>query len=155
MKPDASWLFLVAVLVASGGLRAQEPTPEPLSIDALYSLPRITGTAPVAVSWAPDSTKFAFLWNDEGREFRDVWMATVDEKARLSAAGARWYAIQRAAENRQLGEALVRLQVTLGEQPLVKAPPNDLRQVVRVLRILKLDAEARRLAVQILLAKGL
>lgn len=86
---------------------------------------------------------------------RDMWMAAVDERARRSAAGRRWYAIQRAAENRQLGEAVVRLQVTLGETLLVDASPNDLRQTIRVLRQLKLDAEARRLALQVLLAKGL
>lgn len=86
---------------------------------------------------------------------RALWLPAVDANARLSAAGTRWYAIQRAAENRELGEALVRLQVTLGEVPLVKAAPNDLRQTVRVLRTLKLENEARRLALQTLIARGL
>lgn len=88
-------------------------------------------------------------------ERRKIWMAKVSDDARLSAAGSRWYAIQRAAENRQLGEALTRLQVTIGDTLLAKAPPNDLRQTIRVLRQLKLEAEARRLAVQVLLVKGL
>ena len=53
-------------------------TPQALSLDRLYSLPRIIGTAPSGVVWAGDSRSLAFLWNDEGTNFRDVWMVGVD-----------------------------------------------------------------------------
>lgn len=46
-----------------------------MTIDRLYSLPWIIGTAPQAPAWSPDSKRLAFLWNDEGMPFMDVWMA--------------------------------------------------------------------------------
>jgi len=50
-----------------------------LDIDRLYSLPWIIGTAPKDVAWSPDSKAVAFLWNDEGTNFRDIWIATRTE----------------------------------------------------------------------------
>jgi dipeptidyl-peptidase-4 len=49
---------------------------ERLDIDRLYSLPWVIGTAPKGVVWSPDSKSVAFLWNDEGRNFRDIWIAS-------------------------------------------------------------------------------
>jgi dipeptidyl-peptidase 4 len=49
-----------------------------LTIDRLYSLPWIIGTKPENPVWSPDSQRLAFLWNDEGTNFYDVWLA--DEK---------------------------------------------------------------------------
>jgi len=46
-------------------------------IDRLYSLPRIIGTEPKAVTWSRDSKHLAFLWNDEGTNFYDVWTSDV------------------------------------------------------------------------------
>jgi len=47
-----------------------------LTIDRLYSLPNLIGTAPRGFAWAADGQRVAFLWNDEGHNFHDVW--TVD-----------------------------------------------------------------------------
>ncbi len=44
------------------------------TIERLYSYPRLIGTAPSEYVWSPDGARLAFLWNDEGREFRDVWL---------------------------------------------------------------------------------
>jgi dipeptidyl-peptidase-4 len=49
---------------------------EKLDIDRLYSLPWLIGTAPKGFVWSADSKTVAFLWNDEGTNFRDVWIAT-------------------------------------------------------------------------------
>lgn len=49
---------------------------ERLDIDRLYTLPWVIGTAPRDFAWSPDSQTVAFLWNDEGTNFRDVWIAS-------------------------------------------------------------------------------
>ncbi len=45
-----------------------------LTIDRLYSLPWVIGTKPEGPAWSPDSRKLAFLWNNEGTNFLDVWV---------------------------------------------------------------------------------
>lgn len=71
--------FAVVVLAAAALSAATGAAPQPssaaeLDLDRLYSLPRIIGTAPSGFAWSADSRKLAFLWNDEGTEFRDVWV---------------------------------------------------------------------------------
>ena len=48
-----------------------------LTLERLYSLPRLIGTAPRAPAWSPDATRLAFLWNDEGTNVYDIWTITV------------------------------------------------------------------------------
>jgi dipeptidyl-peptidase 4 len=48
--------------------------PRTMTIERLYSLPWITGTQPLSPTWSPDSRHLAFLWNNEGTVFRDVWL---------------------------------------------------------------------------------
>jgi dipeptidyl-peptidase 4 len=50
-----------------------------LTLERLYSLPRLIGTAPGGFAWSADGRHLAFLWNDEGRNFRDVWMLDADD----------------------------------------------------------------------------
>ena len=45
-----------------------------LTIDRLYSLPNLIGTAPRGFSWSADGRYLAFLWNDDGMNFHDVWI---------------------------------------------------------------------------------
>ncbi len=45
-----------------------------LSLDRLYSLPSLIGTAPKRPVWSGDGGKLAFLWNDRGYPARDVWI---------------------------------------------------------------------------------
>jgi dipeptidyl-peptidase-4 len=58
---------------AANAVQGRSPT-----LERLYSLPRLIGTAPRGFAWSPDSTRLAFLWNDEGTNFYDVWIAAVD-----------------------------------------------------------------------------
>ena len=59
---------------AAAGNEAASRDDEPVtSIDQLYSTPAIIGTSPEGAAWSPDGRMLAFLWNDEGRPFRDVW----------------------------------------------------------------------------------
>src|SRR4051812_36084637 len=46
-----------------------------LTIERLYSLPWLIGTKPESPHWSPNSQRVAFLWNDEGTNFYDVWLA--------------------------------------------------------------------------------
>ncbi|MEO7430616.1 MAG: DPP IV N-terminal domain-containing protein, partial [Dokdonella sp.] len=64
----AAWMIAAAC-------PADAATPRPLTIERLYSLPSIIGTRPENPQWSPDSRRLAFLWNDEGTNFRDVWIA--------------------------------------------------------------------------------
>jgi dipeptidyl-peptidase-4 len=56
-----------------------DPAQSALTIDRLYSLPNLIGTAPTGFSWSPDGTQLAFLWNEEGYPFRDVYVVDVDD----------------------------------------------------------------------------
>ena len=55
-----------------------EPAAPKLTIDRLYSLPHLIGTAPGGFAWSRDGQYVAFLWNDGGMNFRDVWMLDVE-----------------------------------------------------------------------------
>lgn len=50
------------------------------SVERLVSLPKLDGTAPARPSWSPDSSQVAFLWNDHGMPFLDVWLVGVEDE---------------------------------------------------------------------------
>ena len=52
----------------AGPSRGQGQEFKRLTIERLYSLPRLIGTAPKGFSWSPDSKRLAFLWNNEAQE---------------------------------------------------------------------------------------
>ncbi|MEP6880590.1 MAG: DPP IV N-terminal domain-containing protein, partial [Dokdonella sp.] len=68
------------VTVAASAMDSTEvQTPKrPLTIERLYSLPSIIGTAPENPTWSADSRRLAFLWNDKGLPFRDIWLTGID-----------------------------------------------------------------------------
>lgn len=68
-------LFAFGVGLIGPVVRAQAP--ERLSLERLYSLPRLIGTAPRRFSWSSDGRTLAFLWNDQGTNFRDIWTVSV------------------------------------------------------------------------------
>ncbi|KRA99804.1 hypothetical protein ASD83_04705 [Devosia sp. Root685] len=67
-----------------------EPSAAPLTFETLYSEPSIIGTLPTAASWSADGKSLAFLWNDVGHTFRDIWIWKSDTKTqrRLTHLGA-------------------------------------------------------------------
>ncbi len=67
----------VVVLSVVAVVAAQEPSPKRHSLDRLYSLPWLIGKEPRGFAWAPDSKRLAFLWNDDGSNFADVWVTDV------------------------------------------------------------------------------
>jgi dipeptidyl-peptidase-4 len=68
------------VACATAGAAAQGPIKRH-SLDRLYSLPWIIGKEPRGFAWSPDSKRLAFLWNDEGINFADVWVVAADSGA--------------------------------------------------------------------------
>ena len=46
----------------------------PLTFETLYSEPSIIGNLPAQPCWSPDGKQVAFLWNDAGHTFRDIWV---------------------------------------------------------------------------------
>ncbi|MGH9803762.1 MAG: DPP IV N-terminal domain-containing protein, partial [Candidatus Acidiferrales bacterium] len=69
-------LLLVA---AASPLFAQQAGKKKLDLDRLFAYPRLEGTPPVAAKWSPDSRRLAFLWNDRGMPFRDLWVYDAGE----------------------------------------------------------------------------
>ncbi|MEZ5419600.1 MAG: DPP IV N-terminal domain-containing protein [Vicinamibacterales bacterium] len=61
---------------------AQPAAAAPLTIERVAALPSLIGTPPSSVAWSPDGAHLAFLWNDAGWPFRDVWVAGRDGGAR-------------------------------------------------------------------------
>lgn len=73
-------LLLAALIAASACASKQEAQPASrLTLDGLYSFPRIIGTAPKDLTWSADGRRLAFLWNDEGTNFYDVWTIAADD----------------------------------------------------------------------------
>ena len=68
MRRRMIWLWMLVGAWAA----AQQPR---LTLERLYSLPSLIGTRPEMPVWSPDSRRVAFLWNDEGTPFLDVWVA--------------------------------------------------------------------------------
>ncbi len=67
------WLLAVGLLGAGADPAPGQEMTQELTIERITSFPRLTGTAPSRPAWSPDSSRVAFLWNDEGYPFRDVW----------------------------------------------------------------------------------
>lgn len=59
------------VLAGPTSLSGQPPD---LTIERINSLPSFTGTPPTGVEWSPDGQRVAFLWNQQGWPFRDVYV---------------------------------------------------------------------------------
>ena len=84
------------VLAAVGALLslASVAVTQELTVERLAALPSLIGTAPAKPVWSPDSSRLAFLWNDEAMPFRDVWIVVADvgEPQRLTHMAATSYA---------------------------------------------------------------
>lgn len=61
-----------------------------LTFETLYSEPSIIGTLPIGASWSADGQQLAFLWNDQGHTYRDIWVwdRASGKKARRTHLGA-------------------------------------------------------------------
>ena len=71
-------LFGCGVAMAACANDSMDSPKRLMTIERLYSLPSIIGTAPENPAWSSDSRRLAFLWNDKGLPFRDIWLTGVD-----------------------------------------------------------------------------
>jgi dipeptidyl-peptidase 4 len=72
---NAIGLCIFALTPSAFAQSASSLSTKRLTIERLYSLPWLIGTKPENPHWSPDSQRLAFLWNDEGTDFYDVWLA--------------------------------------------------------------------------------
>ncbi len=76
------WVVALAAIAvappAVPAVAAQESRRQPLTVERLLAAPSLTGTAPTAPAWSPDSRHLAFLWNDRGMPARDLWVVGRD-----------------------------------------------------------------------------
>jgi dipeptidyl-peptidase 4 len=76
--------FIIALLalacLAPGVAQAEAETGTP-TLERIVTLPKLDGTSPAHPAWSPDSRHVAFLWNDHGMPFRDLWVVAVADGA--------------------------------------------------------------------------
>ncbi len=75
-------IFVVVAVVGlalpqGAGARQRPPAPT-LTVERVAALPSLIGTPPSSVTWSPDASRLAFLWNDGGSPFRDLWIVQGD-----------------------------------------------------------------------------
>ena len=75
---------------------AKAPAPFTLSVDSIMQGPKLLGTPPSGIRWAPDSSKVYFSWQKPGEDRANTWVVNRDgsdlkqltqEEARTAAAG--------------------------------------------------------------------
>lgn len=73
-RPGALLAALTFTVYAHCAANVAAPAEKSHSIDTLYAIPSIIGTEPGGVAWSGDAERIAFLWNDQGETFRDIWV---------------------------------------------------------------------------------
>ncbi len=69
-------VLLAALLLPNLALPSENTAPD---LESIVTLPRLAGTAPSGPEWSPDSERVAFLWNDHGMPFLDLWLVEADD----------------------------------------------------------------------------
>ncbi|MEW5807410.1 MAG: alpha/beta fold hydrolase [Acidobacteriota bacterium] len=75
-KTFSAILFFAGLLVMTGSLFLAKE----LTIERIFSDPRLEGIAPARIRWTEDGTRFAFLWNSEGEKNLSLWLYNVETK---------------------------------------------------------------------------
>ncbi len=67
-------LVIVVLITGSLAFASTVHAKDSLTIERIFSDPRLEGIEPRSIKWAPDSSHFAFLWNDEGSKTLSLWL---------------------------------------------------------------------------------
>jgi dipeptidyl-peptidase 4 len=82
VRRPARWCLLVAAFALMQASAGAEQTvaraSRRLTVERIAASPSLTGIAPSSLQWSPDSRRLAFLWNDEARPQREIWVVAVD-----------------------------------------------------------------------------
>lgn len=79
---------VVIILCASAFVTIGRAAAAELTIERMYSDPRLTGIVPRNIAWSPDGKRVAFIWNGEGEQFFDVWIYDTSKKKLKQATNA-------------------------------------------------------------------
>jgi len=66
MKKILGILLIWEMLAAEG---------EPPDLLTVFTPPFLSGSVPERIVWSPNDSLIAFLWNDQGGEFQNLWVA--------------------------------------------------------------------------------
>ena len=72
--PRIDLLAAAGVWLLAASAAAPPAVAQKLTLDRLATTPYLSGTPPMTPSWSPDGKRLAFLWNDQGLPFRDIWL---------------------------------------------------------------------------------
>ncbi|PIS30716.1 MAG: hypothetical protein COT43_01160 [Candidatus Marinimicrobia bacterium CG08_land_8_20_14_0_20_45_22] len=51
---------------------------ELIDLPFIFQRPLSYGTVPISVKWSPNDAKLAFLWNEKGEQFRDIYIKDIE-----------------------------------------------------------------------------
>jgi len=72
-------ILLLAYPLLAGDKYVKAPLKGKFTLEQLFSRPNIWGEAPSQVKWDKGSQRVAFLWNQEGERFKDLWVVSIPE----------------------------------------------------------------------------
>lgn len=72
-------LWLVVLSLGFWGAAISQTSLDTLSVERLVSMPTLSGTPPGRPVWSPDGRQLAFVWNEHGGAFRDLYLYDLDE----------------------------------------------------------------------------
>ena len=87
-KPVLMFIFLSLLFSSLMAVSSPKKTVRRLTVERLYSDPRLPGASPRNVVFSPDGKKVYFLWNDKGIREYDLWYYDIasGQKERLLSA---------------------------------------------------------------------
>ncbi len=78
MKRKFFQFLILFILISAFSIAEVEK--KHLTIERIFSDPRLEGTIPRNIEWAPDNSKFAFLWNDIWTKNLSLWLYDIKTK---------------------------------------------------------------------------
>ncbi|MBD3179019.1 MAG: prolyl oligopeptidase family serine peptidase [Candidatus Latescibacteria bacterium] len=66
--------FLIILIASMNPQRAVAGSDCGITIEKMYQRPRLTGISPRGLQWSPDGDNLAFIWNEEGEPYYDIFL---------------------------------------------------------------------------------
>ena len=78
LKKTLIWLLILTVSSLIPAVPLGAGPARFISLDRIFSTPVLWGTSPSGLAWSKDGQRLAFLWNDKGERFLDIWLVEAD-----------------------------------------------------------------------------